>query len=101
MKLNNEKEGVVFAALSYMMWGIVPIYWKLIQQVTSGEILAHRIFWSFIFMIGLLLLTKKWHAYREFVKEIMKRPKMFWSLFIASVLVSANWGIFIWAVNDG
>lgn len=101
MKLKSEREGVVYAALSYVMWGVVPIYWKLIQQVSSGEILAHRIFWSFIFMLLLLWVTKKWHAYREFLKEIVKQPKMFWSLFIASVLVSGNWGIFIWAVNEG
>lgn len=101
MKLMKEKEGILYSALSYGMWGFVPIYWKLIQQVSSGEILAHRIFWSFIFMSGLLFVTKKWLAYREFVKEIIKKPKMFWALFIASVLVSANWGIFIWAVNEG
>ena len=101
MKLNNEKEGVLYAALSYLMWGVVPIYWKLVQHVSSGEILAQRIFWSFIFMLGLLLVTRKWYAYVDFVKEIVKKPKLFVSLFIASVLVSANWGIFIWAVNQG
>ncbi len=101
MKLNNEKEGVLYAALSYLMWGVVPIYWKLVQHVSSGEILAQRIFWSFIFMLGLLLVTRKWYAYVDFVKEIVKKPKLFVLLFIASVLVSANWGIFIWAVNQG
>ena len=101
MKLNNEKEGVLYAALSYLMWGVVPIYWKLVQYVSSGEILAQRIFWSFIFMLGLLLVTRKWYAYVDFVKEIVKKPKLFVLLFIASVLVSANWGIFIWAVNQG
>jgi chloramphenicol-sensitive protein RarD len=101
MKLNNEKEGVLYAVLSYVMWGFVPIYWKFLQHVSSGEILAQRIFWSFVFMLVLIIVTKKWHAYVAFVKEIVKKPKMFWSLFIASVLVSANWGIFIWAVNAG
>ena len=101
MKGNNEKEGVVYAILSYVMWGITPIYWKLIQHVSSGEILAQRVFWSFIFMIVLLFFTKKWNTYVEFVKEIVKKPKLFWSLFIASVLISSNWGIFMWAVIEG
>ncbi|MBN9898780.1 EamA family transporter RarD [Bacillus thuringiensis] len=101
MKLNNEKDGIVFAVLSYIMWGITPIYWKLIQHVSSGEILAQRVFWSFIFMLVLLFFMKKWSTYVEFMKEIVKNPKLVWSLFIASVLISSNWGIFMWAVLNG
>ena len=101
MKFNNEKDGVVYAILSYIMWGLTPIYWKLIQHVSSGEILAQRVFWSFIFMLVLLIFTKNWNTYVEFVKEIVKKPKLFWSLFIASVLISSNWGIFMWAVIEG
>ncbi|MBV6737677.1 EamA family transporter RarD [Priestia megaterium] len=101
MKLNYEKDGVMYAILSYLMWGITPIYWKLVQHVPSGEILAQRVFWAFIFMLILLFAMKKWHTYIIFVKEIMKKPALFWSLFIASVLISANWGIFMWAVMKG
>lgn len=101
MKENNEKEGVLYAALSYVIWGFFPIYWKLINDVSAGETLAQRVFWSFVFMVVLLLFTKKWHMFVGFVKEIVKQPKLFWSLFIASVLISINWGVFIWAVNAG
>ncbi|WP_017380345.1 EamA family transporter RarD [Paenisporosarcina sp. TG-14] len=101
MKLNNEKDGVVFAVLSFMMWGLTPIYWKLTQHISSGEILAQRVFWSFIFMLMLLIFLRKWNLYVKFVKEIIKKPKLFWSLFLASVLISSNWGIFMWAVIEG
>ncbi len=101
MKLNNERDGVMYAILSYIMWGITPIYWKLIQHVSSAEILAQRVFWSFIFMLVLLFFTRKWHTYVEFAKEIVKKPKLFWSLLIASILISSNWGIFMWAVIEG
>ncbi|MFJ8256404.1 EamA family transporter RarD [Peribacillus asahii] len=101
MNLNNEKDGVVFAILSYVMWGLTPIYWKLTQYISSGEILAQRVLWSFISMLVLLILLKKWNIYVEFVKEIIKKPKLFWSLFLASVLISSNWGIFMWAVIEG
>jgi chloramphenicol-sensitive protein RarD len=101
MKLNNEKDGIAFALLSYIMWGITPIYWKLIQNVSSEEILAQRVFWSFIFMLVLLFFMKKWSSYVEFMKEIVKNPKLVWALFIASILISSNWGIFMWAVLNG
>ena len=86
MKINNEKEGVLYAALSYVIWGFFPIYWKLVDHVSSGEMLAQRVFWSFVFMVVLLIFTKKWSAFVSFVKEIVKKPKLFWSLFIASCI---------------
>lgn len=101
MKLNNEKSGILYAVLSYVMWGLTPIYWKLVQNVSAEEILAQRIFWSFIFMIALLFITRNFGEYIEFIKEVVKRPKIFWLLFIASVLISANWGLFMWAVIQG
>ncbi|PLS14850.1 EamA family transporter RarD [Bacillus sp. M6-12] len=100
MKLSNEKEGAFYAALSYLLWGIIPIYWKWLDHVSAGEILAHRVFWSFVFMIGLLLFTKKWPQFRLYLKEIKQNKKKFWALLIASLLVTGNWGIFIWAVNS-
>lgn len=101
LKLNNEKDGVLFAILSFVMWGLTPIYWKFTQYISSEEILAQRVLWSFIFMLVLLIFLKKWNIYVEFVKEIIKKPKLFWSLFLASVLISSNWGIFMWAVIEG
>ncbi|WP_257968101.1 EamA family transporter RarD [Peribacillus deserti] len=101
MKALKENDGVLFAALSYAIWGIVPIYWKWIDEVPADEILAHRVFWSFIFMVILLVSTRKWPAFMIYAKEIMKQPRKLAALTIASALVSANWGIFIWAVNSG
>lgn len=101
MKGQHEKEGMIYAALSYMMWGFVPVYWKLLQEVSSGEILAHRILWSFIFMVILLAVTMRWGAFLKQLKEILRNGKLFLALFIASALVSLNWGVFIWAVNAG
>ena len=101
MKVDEQKEGAVYAAISYMMWGIVPIYWKFLQGVGAVEILAQRVFWSFVFMMVLLVFMKKWQAFVEYVKEIIGNPKLFAALLTASLLVTANWGVFIWAVNSG
>lgn len=101
MKVTTGKNGVIYAILSYVMWGLTPIYWKMLQDVSHGEILAQRILWSFIFMLVLLFFLKKFSLYLQFVKEMIKTPKLFWSLFIASLLISSNWGIFMWAVIHG
>lgn len=101
MKVNEQKEGAIYAALSYMMWGIVPVYWKFLQGVGATEILAQRVLWSFVFMLVLLLFMKKWQAFLDYVKNIVRNPKLFIALLTASLLVTANWGVFIWAVNSG
>lgn len=101
MKLTNEEEGIAYAILSYIMWGLTPIYWKLIQYVSPAEILAQRIFWSFIFMLGLLLLTSKCRVFIELIGKLVQAPRIFWTAFLASLLISANWGIFMWAVING
>ena len=101
MKVDEQKEGAIYAAISYMMWGIVPIYWKFLQGVGAVEILAQRVFWSFVFMMVLLVFMKKWQAFVEYVKKIIGNPKLFAALLTASLLVTANWGVFIWAVNSG
>ncbi|MCK1991862.1 EamA family transporter RarD [Peribacillus muralis] len=101
MKVNEQKEGAIYAALSYMMWGIVPIYWKFLQGVGATEILAQRVLWSFVFMLVLLMFMRKWQAFVDYFKHIVRNPKLFAALLTASLLVTANWGVFIWAVNSG
>ncbi|MFD6208523.1 EamA family transporter RarD [Peribacillus sp. NPDC060253] len=101
MKVDEQKEGAIYAALSYMMWGVVPIYWKFLQGVGATEILAQRVLWSFVFMLVLLMFMKKWQSFVDYVKNILGNPKLFAALLTASLLVTANWGVFIWAVNSG
>ncbi|MGM9924637.1 MAG: EamA family transporter RarD [Bacillus sp. (in: firmicutes)] len=101
MNKKAEYEGILYGALSYVIWGLVPIYWKFLQSVDSAQILAHRVLWAFVFMLVLLGGMRKWSAFLMYMKMIMKSRRKFWALFAASILVSANWGIFIWAVNAG
>ena len=101
MKIEKEAEGIIFGALSYLIWGIVPIYWKLIDHVDAWEILIHRVLWSFVFMVAVLWASRKWAVFMQYCKEIWANKKKLLALFGASILVTANWGIFIWAVNEG
>ncbi|WP_108671297.1 EamA family transporter RarD [Peribacillus acanthi] len=99
MNQSQEREGILYGALSYFIWGIVPLYWKWLDHVGAEEILAHRVVWSFVFMMILLLVTKKWNHFIIYFNEIVRNRKKLFALTVASVLVSMNWGIFIWAIN--
>lgn len=98
---NNQKSGMFYAFFAYFLWGLFPIYWKMVEQVPALEILAHRIFWSFIFMILLLAFLRKMGDLKTSIKEGVHHPRTPLLLLLASVLVSGNWFIYIWAVNNG
>lgn len=92
-------KGVLSAVLAYIMWGILPIYWKALANVSSEEILVSRVIWSFVFtFILVLLIGKRKHLIRDF-KDLWKNKKAFFALFSAAFLVTGNWFIYIWAVN--
>jgi chloramphenicol-sensitive protein RarD len=101
MKKTETQKGVIYAGFSYLLWGLLPIYWKLLDNVNAKEILASRVLWSFIFMIIILFLTKKLGLFLQTIKGFAKNKKQMYALTIASLLISVNWFIYIWAVNSG
>lgn len=94
------KTGILFAAFAYILWGFLTIYWKAVGDISAGVILSHRIIWSFIFMILLLLITRKWRSFIRECHAIIHNKKKFLGLIVASFVISGNWLIFIWAVNS-
>jgi len=90
-------QGFLYGVLAYLTWGLLPLYWKVFQEMPAGEILAHRIVWSFLFVGALLLISRRWKLMLSAVRE--KRKK--WAMILCSLTISANWLIFIWAVNAG
>lgn len=99
MEKKRFELGVIHAGLAYFIWGLLPIYWKSLHGIPPGEILANRIFWSFIFMILLIIFTKKNKQFLFTLKEFKKNKLLFLSLMLASIFNSINWFIYIWAVN--
>ncbi|MFD1206968.1 EamA family transporter RarD [Sporosarcina contaminans] len=97
--MQTEKKGVIFAAVSFIIWGIMPIYWKQIDHVQSDEILTGRILWAFVFTLIAVILMRDVRALLADFKDLWGNQKAFWSLFTASILVTSNWFIYIWAVN--
>ncbi|MDP7980736.1 EamA family transporter RarD [Bacillus multifaciens] len=97
--MEAQKKGMIYATSAYMMWGILPLYWKLVDKVPAEEILAHRIVWAFVFMLFVLFISKRFGQFTNEFVQLFKRPKLFMSLTIASILISGNWFVYIWAVN--
>jgi chloramphenicol-sensitive protein RarD len=99
--MGKEKSGILLAISSYLIWGILPVYWKSIDNVPSAEILVSRVVWAFISTLLLILLLKNGRYLFEDIKRLWKSQLNFWLLFLASILISGNWFLYIWAVNNG
>ncbi|MCM2988535.1 EamA family transporter RarD [Bacillus safensis] len=97
----QQSKGVLYTAASFTLWGLFPLYWKLMEHISSGEILAHRIVWSFVFMCGILLYLKQVRPAMQTVKGLILDGKAFFSLLLSAILISVNWYVYIWAVNHG
>ena len=88
--------GVFFAASSYFLWGILPLYWKLLSSIDPLHILSFRILLSLILVSGILFSRKKF-SWLKFYKD--KKKGLL--LVLAALTISFNWGLYIWAVNRG
>lgn len=95
--MSKNKLGIVYAFGAYLVWGFLPIYWKLIENASSFEILANRGIWSLAFCAILLMLRKQLRS----TFQIIKSRRMFSILAVSSGLLTINWGVFIWAVGAG
>ncbi|RJS60016.1 EamA family transporter RarD [Bacillus sp. PK3_68] len=95
----QTKKGALYIFLSYLLWGLFPIYWKMLEHVTAHEILANRVLWSFVSMVLLLVFTRKLRDLKATLQTMKEKPKQAAALVIASFLVSSNWFLFIWAIN--
>lgn len=89
--------GVLFAALSFFCWGLFPLYFHAIGEVPPMEILAHRMLWSLLFLAIVLAVRRQW----KWLPEVLARPKVVGAFIASALLLSTNWLIYIWSVNNG
>jgi chloramphenicol-sensitive protein RarD len=91
------KKGILYGIGAYLLWGILPIYWKWLQAVPAIQIISHRIIWSFVLLALILFLTRQW---RDFWFRAFSRRVVLIYL-VSAILLSINWLTYIWAVNAG
>jgi chloramphenicol-sensitive protein RarD len=95
--LKNTKTGLLFGVSAYILWGLFPLYWPLLEPAGALEIVGHRAVWSLVFCVIALSITK---AIKPALAT-MRRPKVFAKLLAATALISVNWIVYIWATNNG
>ena len=90
-------KGMLYAIAAYGFWGLFPLYWKTLQHVPALEILSHRMAWSLLFVLVLLLVRRQW----GWVKTAAAQPKTLLLFTASAALLSLNWFVYIWGVNAG
>lgn len=99
--MENYKQGIFFGLAAYVLWGILPVYWKALELVSPFEILSSRFMWSCVFVFLLIIFQKKWPLFAKEVKQVFSNVKTEAAMAAAGITISFNWGTFIWAVNNG
>ncbi|HSM94578.1 MAG TPA: EamA family transporter RarD [Rhizomicrobium sp.] len=90
----DDTAGILFAAFSYAFWGIMPLYWRLLDAVPPFQLTVHRIFWCALF-VGILAVAR---GRLPALRQIVTSPRLFATLALTSVLISINWGVYIYCV---
>lgn len=94
---SDEQRGIWFAAGCYILWGSIPLYFRLLAAVPAIDILAHRAIWSLAFLVFLLTVRREW----QWLKPALHSPRTLSLYATAGVVLAVNWYTYIWAVNAG
>ncbi len=89
--------GLVYAALAYVIWGLFPIYFHALARVDAFEIVMHRSLWSFVFVWAVLVAMRR----LQWVPAVVRQPRLVAQFVLSALLLSANWLLYVWAVNHG
>ena len=95
--MKERNIGLLSTLACYILWGLLPLYWHVLEDLDSIFILCNRIIWSAVFTIAILLITKKFSE----VKAVFYDKKKMRFMIPAAITITINWGVYIWAVNAG
>ncbi len=93
---SNTFSGFLSGAVAFLIWGLCPIYWKVLAEVPAIETITHRVVWSFLFLVPVIFMQGKWPEFFQVLRE----PRKIAILCFTTLLVASNWLLFIWAVNN-
>ncbi|NUS88509.1 MAG: EamA family transporter RarD [Streptomyces sp.] len=93
----QQRSGLAYGFAAYGMWGLVPLFWPLLEPAGAVEILAHRMVWSLVAVVLVLLALRRW----SWIRPLLRQPARLGLIAIAAAVISVNWGLYIWGVNSG
>ncbi|GGS86170.1 protein RarD [Streptomyces toxytricini] len=94
---SEQRTGLLYGFGAYGLWGLVPLFWPLLKPAGAVEILAHRMVWSLAVVGVLLLALRRW----GWIRDLARQPRKLGLTALAASVISVNWGLYIWAVNNG
>ena len=91
------RTGVLSAGLAFLCWGLFPLYFHALKEVPPLQIMVHRVLWSLLFLAVILTIRHQW----KWLSELKSQPRVVISFAVSALLLSGNWLLYIWAVNNG
>ena len=88
--------GVIYATLAYVAWGLFPLYFHQLTAVAPLEVVMHRTLWSAVFLLGLLLVLRRW----AWLGEVARQPRVLAAFGLSAALLTSNWLTYVWAVHN-
>lgn len=95
--MTDSRRGLGYGAAAYLLWGLFPLFWPLLKPAQPVEILAHRIVWSLLVVLGILAVQRRW----RWIAVIVRHPRRLGLLAAAAALIAINWATYIYGVNSG
>jgi chloramphenicol-sensitive protein RarD len=95
--MRTSRTGIGYGLAAYAIWGLFPLYWPLLDPTPASQILAHRMVWSLVVVAIVLVIRRRW----AFVAVLVRDRRRAGLLVLAGIMISINWGVYIWATNAG
>lgn len=100
MERQQISKGIFIGIAAYVIWGLLPLYWKALDVVRADVVFAHRIVWSFFFILLYIIFTRRMKLFLIECKRIILHKKTLLAIIAASIFIGTNWLVFIWAVQN-
>src|SRR5436189_5278710 len=90
------QKGYWYAIGAYVTWGFFPVYWKWLHQVSALQLIGHRVVWSCVMLLGIIVISRQWRSFQA--SSTKGRSLLIYA--VAGVLIAINWTVYVWAVNS-
>jgi chloramphenicol-sensitive protein RarD len=88
-------KGVIAAGTAFTLWGVFPLYLRLLKHVPSLEMLSHRVLWSVVLLMSLLAVRRQW----GWLALVRAKPRIIVTFVASALMLATNWVVYIWSVN--